>query len=100
MNSIIFLFLACFMFFFMNCTHDAMGGKIVSFRGNHANQNIYNARYHSFLSGMSLNPMPYPVTGLSPDGMPFVIYGMGFLCFITWGWIRRKKESSTNQLNV
>jgi len=42
--------------------------------------------------------MPPVRMQMSPDGKPFLIYGLGFLCFLAWGSIRRKRESATGHL--
>jgi hypothetical protein len=98
--SIVFFWGIFFLFFLMNCTHDASIGKIVSIRGNHIKQNHFNARDYLSPSGNTPHPRSIPVKELAPDGKPFFIYGLGFLCFLGWGWIRRKKASSINKIHI
>jgi hypothetical protein len=97
-TKVLTLFFILFSASSMNCTHDFINRTIFSLRSDHTNQDFFSSCFQKSRTAANREPVSIPPVRISPDGKPFLIYGLGFICVLAWGSIRRKRESATGHL--
>jgi hypothetical protein len=88
--AVILVFVLCF---FAGFIHGRMNYKnLIALRACYPHEHIIKTVRYAPVTDVRLASAASPAQETTLDGTPFIVYGIGFLCFLGWGSIHRKKE--------